>query len=586
MYYPEHIIETIRERSDIISIISEYTMLTKKGHSYTGLCPFHNEKTPSFSVNEEKQLYYCFGCGAGGNTITFLMQKENMTFLESIRYLAERENITLDDSYMTPEEIERNQKRQLLLEVIKEAARFFHFTLRDERNKEILDYFIHRGLSMEMVKQFGLGYSPAEYNSLYKYLREKGYTDYLLLESGLFLKSEKKGLIYDRFMSRIIFPIFDVNKKVIGFGGRVIDNSMPKYLNSPENILFNKSNVLYGLNFAKTSTSPYYILVEGYMDVIAMHQAGFTQTVASLGTAFTASHAKILKRHTQEVIIMYDTDGAGVNATLRAIPILKSEKIKVRVLQLQGGKDPDEYLKQYGKDELLHLIEASKSDIWFKIAQIELRYTIEVPEQKVKFLQEVASMLSEVESTIEQAVYIDEICSLYQIENNAFRAEINSHYKTTAALNTIKSVKRETRDIRQIVSGEVAFLAVIYHYPNIARRIKSYIKAEMFESPLLKDLAEAVFEAAESKRDVDMKYFTTNYPEVKDQNIISHIIIHKDVRYEDQTILQKMIVENIKRLNKNYIEKELKETKDINKVQKLLFQKKELDKLYIDFING
>lgn len=586
MYYPEHIIETIRERSDIISIISEYTMLTKKGHSYTGLCPFHNEKTPSFSVNEEKQLYYCFGCGAGGNTITFLMQKENMTFLESIRYLAERENITLDDSYMTPEEIERNQKKQLLLEVIKEAARFFHFTLRDERNKEILDYFIHRGLSMEMIKQFGLGYSPAEYNSLYKYLREKGYTDYLLLESGLFLKSEKKGLIYDRFMSRIIFPIFDVNKKVIGFGGRVIDNSMPKYLNSPENVLFNKSNVLYGLNFAKTSTSPYYILVEGYMDVIAMHQAGFTQTVASLGTAFTASHAKILKRHTQEVIIMYDTDGAGVNATLRAIPILKSEKIKVRVLQLQGGKDPDEYLKQYGKDELLHLIETSKSDIWFKIAQIELRYTIEIPEQKVKFLQEVASMLSEVESTIEQAVYIDEICSLYQIENNAFRAEINSHYKTTATLNTIKSVKRETRDIRQIVSGEVAFLAVIYHYPNIARRIKSYIRAEMFESPLLKDLAEAVFEAAESGRDIDMKYFTTNYPEVKDQNIISHIIIHKDVRYEDQTILQKMIVENIKRLNKNYIEKELKETKDINEVQKLLFQKKELDKLYIDFING
>jgi DNA primase len=350
--------------------------------------------------------------------------------------------------------------------------------------------------------------------------------------------------------------------------------------------LFNKSNVLYGLNFAKTSTSPYYILVEGYMDVIAMHQAGFTQTVASLGTAFTTSHAKILKRHIQEVIVMYDSDGAGINATLRAIPILKSEKIKVRVLQLQGGKDPDEYLKQYGKDELLRLIEESKSDIWFKIAQIESKYAIEVPEQKVKFLQEVANMLSEVESTIEQAVYIDEICSLYHIENNAFRAEINSHYKTASSKNTIKNIKKETRDIRQIVSSETAFLAVIYHYPSIGQRVQPYIKAEMFESALLKDLAAAILEAVQSQRDIDMKYFTANYPEVKDQNIISHIIIHKDVRYEDQTILQKMIVENIKRLNKNYIEKQLKTTTDINEVQKLLFQKKELDKLYIDFING
>lgn len=586
MYYPDHIIETIRERSDIVSLISEYTLLTKKGHSYTGLCPFHSEKTPSFSVSEDKQLYYCFGCGAGGNTITFLMQKENMTFPEAIKYLAERENIELEESYLSQEENEKNQKRQMLLEIVKDAARFFHFTLRDDKNKDILHYLTDRGVSSGSIKQFGLGYSPTDYNMLYKYLREKGYAESILMDSGLFVTSQKKGFVYDRFSSRIIFPIFDANKRIIAFGGRVIDGSMPKYLNSPENLLFNKSNTLYGLHLAKANTSGYYILVEGYMDVIAMHQAGFTQTVASLGTAFTSSHAKILKRYTKDVVIMYDSDTAGINATLRAIPILKNEGLKVKVLQLKEGKDPDDYLKQYGKDKMIDLIEGSKSDIWFKIDHIELKYAIDVPEQKVKFLQEVAGMLSEVESSIEQAIYIDEISKQYHIETNAFKAEINNNYKKTSNWPAEKSANKQTISYKNIINTEIIFLSTLYHYPNMGKRIKPYIMPEMFETDLLKDLVKAIFETIESSQDIDMTYFTANYPEIKDQTIISHIFINKDVRYEDHTILQKMIIENIKRLNKNYIEKRLKNTTDIKEVQKLLFQKKELDKLYIDFING
>ncbi|WP_069997537.1 DNA primase [Cellulosilyticum sp. I15G10I2] len=586
MYYPEHIIETIRERSDIVALISEYTTLTKKGNSYTGLCPFHNEKTPSFSVSEEKQLYYCFGCGAGGNTVTFLMQKENMTFPEAIKYLAERENIELDELALSQDEIQKNQKRQRLLNVIKEAAKFFYFSLRDTKNEEIMHYLIERNVSIEMIKQFGLGYSPSDYNILYKYLQEKGYDDDTLMESGLFLKSKKGGFIYDRFASRLIFPIFDVSKKVIAFGGRVTDGSMPKYLNSPENILFNKSYTLYGLNFAKATSSNYYILVEGYMDVIAMHQAGFTQTIASLGTAFTSSHAKLLKRYTKEVVIMYDSDSAGINATLRAIPILRNEGIKVRVLQLKSGKDPDEYLKKYGKEHLMELIKGAKADIWFEISRFELKYDLKIPEQKVMFLQEVAGRLSEIPSTIEQAIYIDEICDTYQIESSAFKAEVNNNYKKIKHIYSTKDSQAHPKGNRQAVSTEVIFLSTIYHYPHIVKQVKQYITPDMFEGDLLKDLAKEIFKAAAEHNEINMMYFTARYPESTEQNIISHIMMHKDERYEEQTILHKMVLENIKRLKGNYLGKKMNETKDAIEKQNLLFQKKALDKLYIDFING
>lgn len=589
MYYPEHILETIRERSDIVTLISEYTTLTKKGNSHIGLCPFHNEKTPSFSVSEEKQLYYCFGCGAGGNTVTFLMQKENMTFPEAIKYLAERENIELEELALSQEEIQKNQKKHLLLEITKEAAKFFYLVLKDPRYEEMMRYLTDRGITGEMIKQFGLGYSPAEYNSLYKYLHEKGYKDDMLLESGLFLTSKNGGFLYDRFASRIIFPIFDTTKKVIGFGGRVTDGSMPKYLNSPENMLFNKSYILYGLHLAKTTDSSYYILVEGYMDVIAMHQAGFTQTVASLGTAFTPLHAKLLKRYTKEVVIMYDSDQAGINATLRAIPILKKEGIKVRVLQLKEGKDPDEYLKKYGKAHLAELIEGSKSDVWFEISRLELQYDLQKSEQKVIFLQEIATLLGDITSSIEQAVYIDEICEAYQIEKNAFQAEVNQRYKKAAYHSPVRS-KNEFQEVsqikRQTMSREVVFLAVLYHYPQVVRAVKAHIRPEMFEGSLLQDLAREILQTERYGGTLNMTYFTSRYPDSGDQNMISYIMMHKDERYEEQAVLHKMLLENIKRLKESYISKKMNSTKDAAEKQSLLFQKKELNKLYIDFING
>ena len=587
MRYPEHVIEEVREKSDIVSIISEYTALTKRGHSYTGLCPFHNEKTPSFSVSEEKQLYYCFGCGAGGNVITFLMQKENMTFIETIKHLAERENIKLDETYLSEEEVEKNKKKQQLLEVLKESARFFHYNLRQGSHQSPLSYLVERGLSMEVIKQFGLGYAPAQFNALYEYLKQKGYSDDLLLESGLFLTGKNSKMPYDRFADRIIFPIFDLSKKVIAFGGRVLDNSLPKYLNSPENILFNKSRTLYGLHIAKTSSSPYFILVEGYMDVIAMHQAGFNQTIASLGTAFTSGHAKLIKRHVKEVVILYDSDGAGQKAALRAIPILRNEGIKVKVLQLKEGKDPDEFLKTHGYETMKQLIEEAPVDIWFQVLYIEKKYELSNPEEKVKFLQEIATILAESSSSIEQAIYIGEICAKYQIDEVAFKSEMNAHQgqmirrpreREKEAISPIKK--------QQLFNNEVIFLATLYHYPQLGRHILKYIQPELFEEALLYDLAKGIIETLETGKEVDLNYFTTKYPEVNEQNVISHVLIHKDQRYEDIEILQKMMTENVKRLNKTYIERRLKQTTDINEVQNLLFQKKELDKLNIDYING
>lgn len=587
MRYPEHVIEQIREQNDIVSIISEYTALNKRGGSHIGLCPFHNEKTPSFSVSEEKQLYYCFGCGAGGNVITFLMQKENMSFIEAIKYLAERENIKLDETYLSEEEVQNNKKRGQLLEILKESARFFHYSLRAPENAEALAYLTSRGLSMETIKHFGLGYASHQFNDLYEYLRQKGYKDELLLESGLFLQGKNnQQMLYDRFAGRVIYPIFDLSKKVIAFGGRVLDGSLPKYLNSPEGLLFNKSRTLYGMHLAKNSGAPYFILVEGYMDVIAMHQAGFIQTVASLGTAFTSGHAKLLKRHTDEVIILYDSDQAGQKAALRAIPILRGEGLKVKVLLLEEGKDPDEYLNLHGYEAMKVLLEGAPVDIWFQIRTIEQNYQLDVPEEKVKFLQEVSVILAETSSSIEQAIYLKEISKVYQIDEEALKAEMNRHYqkglkKVVAREEAVSSMQK-----KQLFNNEVLFLATLYHFPQLTRLVLEYLKPEMFDEGLLFDLAKSILESVQANKAIDMTYFTTRYTSIEEQNIISHVFVFKDQRYEDLSILQKMITENVKRLNKTYIEKRLKESRDVAEVQSLLIRKKELDKLNIDYING
>ena len=322
MYYSDEIIEEVRSRNDIVDVISGYVKLQKKGSSYFGLCPFHNEKSPSFSVSREKQMYYCFGCGAGGNVFTFIMEYENFTFVEALKMLAERAGIDLPEAEYSQEAKAKADLRMQLLEINKLAAKYYYAQLKSEHGQQAYRYLKDRELSDETIVAFGLGYSNKYSDDLYRYLKMKGYSDTLLQQAGLITIDERNG-VYDKFWNRVMFPIMDVNNKVIGFGGRVMGDAKPKYLNSPETPIFDKSRNLYGLNRARTSRKPYFLICEGYMDVISLHQAGFSNAVASLGTALTAGHAQLIKRYVNEVYLTYDSDEAGTKAALRAVPILK-----------------------------------------------------------------------------------------------------------------------------------------------------------------------------------------------------------------------------------------------------------------------
>lgn len=393
MFYPEDLVEEIRIKNDVVDVVSSYVKLQRKGSSYFGLCPFHNEKSPSFSVSPGKQMYYCFGCGAGGNVFTFIMEYENYTFQEAIKYLADRVGVDLPEVEFSKEAKEQADLKTNILEINKQAAQYFYLQLKKDNGKIAYDYLKNRELSDETMTRFGLGYSSKYSNNLYQFFKNKGYTDEILKQTGLFNIDEKKG-VYDKFWNRVIFPIMDVNNKVIGFGGRVMGDGSPKYLNSPETKVFDKSRNLYGLNFARTSRKSYLLLCEGYMDVIALHQAGFTNAVASLGTALTQGHANLMKRYTEQVYITYDNDGAGRNAAVRAIPILKDVGITVKIINMQPYKDPDEFIKNLGKDAFEERIEHAINSFMFELEIMEQEYDMKDPESKTKFFHEVAKKKS------------------------------------------------------------------------------------------------------------------------------------------------------------------------------------------------
>ena len=333
MFYPDEIIEEVRNQNDIVDVISEYVKLQKKGANYFGLCPFHNEKSPSFSVSPGKQMYYCFGCGEGGNVISFVMKYENYSFIEAVQMLASRAGIELPQVTRSKEEKENADKRSQILTINTLAAKFYYYMLKSEKGALAYHYLRGRELSDNTITGFGLGYSDKYSDSLYKYMKSKGYKDDILKETGLFT-FEEKG-VHDKFWNRVMFPIMDVNNKVIAFGGRVMGDGKPKYLNSPETKIFDKSRNLYGLNIARTSRKGYLLICEGYMDVISLHQAGFNNAVAALGTSFTSGHASLIKRYAKEVVLTFDSDGAGIKAALRAIPILREAGLSIKVLSMK-----------------------------------------------------------------------------------------------------------------------------------------------------------------------------------------------------------------------------------------------------------
>lgn len=498
MYYPDELVEEVRMKNDIVDVISGYVRLQKKGTNYFGLCPFHNEKSPSFSVSPNKQMYYCFGCGAGGNVFTFIMEYENYTFPEAIKLLADRAGIPLPEIEYSEEVKKKESRRNKLLEVNKEAAKYFYYQLRTPRGETGYRYLTGRKLTEETMKKFGLGFASVSGSELVAYLRSKGYTDDLIKEAGLAGFDEKYGM-HDKFWNRVMFPIQDINHRVIGFGGRVMGDAKPKYLNSPETMIFDKSRNLYGLNFARTSRKNNIILCEGYMDVIAMHQAGFTQAVASLGTAFTAGQANLLRRYTEEVLLAYDSDGAGTNAALRAIGILKEVELTGKVINLEPYKDPDEFIKNLGTEAFEQRIEQAENSFFFEIRILEKDYNLKDPESKTKFHREIAKKLCGFSEEVERENYIEAIADKYNIGFDNLRKLVASYAAQTGLVSPVtrpKSGIAEKKNTPEESRKKAQRLLItwITDEPRLFPKIAKYISPEDFTEELYRKVAERLFE--------------------------------------------------------------------------------------------
>lgn len=438
MYYSEDIVEEVRSRNDIVDVISSYVRLQKKGSSYFGLCPFHNEKSPSFSVSGQKQMYYCFGCGAGGNVFTFIMEYENYTFGEALALLADRAGIVLPEVEYSKEDREKENLKTTILEMNKLAAKYFYAQLKSESGKQAYEYLAGRELTNETMVQFGLGFSNKYSNDLYQYLKMKGYTEEVIAKSGLVNVDERNGM-YDKFWNRVMFPIMDTNNRVIGFGGRVMGDGKPKYLNSPETLVFDKSRNLYGMNRARTSRKSYLIICEGYMDVIALHQAGFTNAVASLGTALTSGQASLIKRYVQEVYLTYDSDDAGTRAALRAVPILKEAGVSAKVVRMDPYKDPDEFIKAMGASAFEDCIGKARNGFMYGLEVLERDYDMHSPEGKTAFYNEVAKRLITFEEELERNNYIDAVAIEYRIDPSSLRKLVS---KTAIDTGIVKNIDR------------------------------------------------------------------------------------------------------------------------------------------------
>lgn len=495
MAIPERFLDELMARTDIVDLVSESVRLTKKGSSYWGCCPFHSEKTPSFHVVPDRQIYKCFGCGKGGGAINFVMEMENLSFRDAVEVLAKRAGMQMPE--MGRQSSGMRERREKLLEINKQAARTFHKWLYAPQGAEGLDYLRRRGLSKATLTNFGLGFAPNSWDALINAMAQQGYDKRDLLDAGLAV-SNKDGRIYDRFRNRVMFPIIDVRGSVIGFGGRVMDDSKPKYLNSPDTPVYNKSRNVFALNISKKTKSGRVILTEGYMDTISLHQAGFDSAVASLGTSLTEEHAQLLNKYFKEAIIAYDGDGAGVAAAQRAIPILERAGLKVRVLRMQGAKDPDEFIKAHGRDAFARLLDRSENQVDYRLEQIKKKYDLEDDTQKVSFLQEAAQMISTLPSAVEREIYGGHAAKTAGITPEAMAQEVNRALKSRvwkakkqqerrelAPANLLQPKQRSLRyeNIRS-ARAEEGLIRLLLLDPGLVREMGT-LQGSEFSSPLL-----------------------------------------------------------------------------------------------------
>ena len=584
--YASEVIDEVVSRSDIVDIISGYIKLKKNGSSYVGLCPFHNEKSPSFSVSPGKQLYHCFGCGVGGNVITFVMEYENYTFLEAVKYLADKAGMQLPETSYSEEEKKNRDLKAKLLEINKIAATYYYHQLKAENGKIGLSYLQKRGLSDTTINRFGLGYAGQTGNALYQYLKSKGYDDALLKETGLF--TYERG-IHDKFWNRVMFPIMDINNKVIGFGGRVMGDAKPKYLNSPETKLFDKSRNLYGLNAARISRKSNMIICEGYMDVISLHQAGFTQAEASLGTALTPGQAALMKRYTDNVLITYDSDAAGVKAALRAIPILKEAGLTTKVINMQPYKDPDEFIKALGAEAFQERIDKAENSFMYEIGVLEKEYDRTDPAESTKFEREAAAKLVTFREKLERENYMRAVCDRFHIELQGMRELVASlgskegilrrnDYPAASGQQRAAAPKKKKEDgVRQ---AEKILLTWMIEDAGIFEKVKEYISPQDFVNPLFKDVADKLYAQYESGSLNPAAIISTYDAEETHSEVAAMFSMELDNRLNHNE-REKALNDTVLKVKNNSIQYQIDQAADPAQIQQLYTMKNKLSAIHI-----
>lgn len=583
MYYPEEVLEEVRGSNDIVSVVGSYVSLKKKGASYFGLCPFHNEKTPSFSVSPNKQIYYCFGCGAGGNVISFMMNYENMSFQEAVKFLADRAGIRLPERDYSAEEKRDMDMKSRLLSMYKDAAFYYYKVLYTPNGANGLKYLKNRGLTDETIKSFGLGFAPSS-GGLYKYLKQKGYTDDEITESKLVRFTERGPS--DSFWNRVMFPIMDKNNRVIAFGGRVMGDGEPKYLNSMETRIFEKNRTLYGLHAAKKSRKDYFLICEGYMDVITLHQAGFTNAVAALGTAFTPNHASIIKRYVKQVVLTFDSDGAGIKAALRAIPILKEAGIGIKVLTMNPYKDPDEFIKNLGPEEYQKRIDGAKNAFLFEVECEKRTYDLKDPEQKTAFSQYIAKRLLSFTVELERTNYMEAVCREQNIDYGEMKKLVNTLAMTSSPMpeNTYtepkSTTKRRASKEDGIQKAERLLLTWVAEEPRVYEKIADIIEPDDFSKPLYKKCAELVFGQARTGS-VNPGQILNSFMNDDDMGEAASLF---EMSRPDEMSGQdrdRAFTEAIVRIKRNSLETSAKNVTDLSQLQQIVKAINELNKIHI-----
>ena len=585
MRYSDEIVEEVRERTDIVDLISGYVKLQRKGSSYFGLCPFHNEKTGSFSVSPNKQMYYCFGCGAGGNAYTFLMQYENYSFQEAIRFLAERAGIRLPEEDSSAEAKERADRKAALLQIQRQAAEYYVHKLVSPAGTTALRYLHDRGLTDLTIRRFGLGYSDRYSNDLYRCLKEKGYSDEQLRDTGLFHFDEKHGFS-DKFWNRIMFPIMDANSRVIGFGGRVMGDAKPKYLNSPETEIFDKSRNLYGLHEARRTKERNMIICEGYMDVISMHQAGFTNAVASLGTALTEQQCSLLSRFTKEVLVIYDSDEAGVRAARRGIPLLRSAGLTAKVVDLRPYKDPDEFIRAEGAEAFQKRLNQAENGFLYLVRLTAQEFDLEDPGGKTEFLHRVAEMLLDIPDEIERTNYLEACAGIYRTDPELIRKEIGRRSLQGTGrriLETPRSLRggKEPTDRAQIDKGQKLMLTWLVNYPKLIDTLKDVLGPDDFTNPLCREVAGILWKQA-SKGQIAPAAVLDSFPDEEDQAEVASMF-HTELKLDKESEMERAFFDVLCRMKREGLDLRFAalDPTDLKGITALTEERKKLENLQL-----